>query len=164
MCVCARMAMNHLVMARPVLVSWILGPVYTVLCLAAREIIEYPIPFVFGILLNNSLHTFSDIDECKDRSSCRNGKCLNTAGSFICECGVGFKLMKQAMACIGEWTFIIVSFFIDVISYLEEETGKINTLISKWLSVQNKAKLSQLTRAYFLTIAKLTHWFQSDHL
>ena len=35
--------------------------------------------------------------------------------------------------------------------------SKINTLISKQLSVENKAKLSQLTRADFVTIAKLTH-------
>ena len=43
-----------------------------------------------------------DIDECKDKSSCQNGKCLNTAGSFMCECRKGFKLNKQAMACIGK--------------------------------------------------------------
>ena len=33
----------------------------------------------------------------------------------------------------------------------------IDTLISDLLSVENKVKLSQLTRAYFVTIAKLTH-------
>ena len=32
-----------------------------------------------------------------------------------------------------------------------------NTLISKRLSVENKAKLSQLTKADFVTISKLTH-------
>ena len=34
---------------------------------------------------------------------------------------------------------------------------EIYTLIPKRLSVENKAKLSQLTRADFVTIAKLTH-------
>ena len=33
----------------------------------------------------------------------------------------------------------------------------IDTLLSKWLSVENKAKFSQLTRPDFVTIAKLTH-------
>ena len=35
--------------------------------------------------------------------------------------------------------------------------SEIETLISKRLSVENKAKLTQLTRADFVTIAKLTH-------
>ena len=35
--------------------------------------------------------------------------------------------------------------------------SKIDTLISKRLTVENKAKLSQLTRAFFGTLAKLTH-------
>ena len=34
---------------------------------------------------------------------------------------------------------------------------KIDTLILKRLSVENKAKLSQLTRADFVTIAKVKH-------
>ena len=35
--------------------------------------------------------------------------------------------------------------------------SEIDTLISKRSSVENKAKLSQLTRADFVTIARLTH-------
>ena len=42
--------------------------------------------------------------------------------------------------------------------------SEIYTLILKRLSVENKAKLSQLTRADFATIAKLTHSFQSGYL
>ena len=41
---------------------------------------------------------------------------------------------------------------------------EIDTLISKRLYVENKAKLSQLTRADFATIAKSTHYFRSDYL
>ena len=37
------------------------------------------------------------------------------------------------------------------------KNSEIDTLISKGLSVENKAKLSQLTRADFVTISKLTH-------
>ena len=35
--------------------------------------------------------------------------------------------------------------------------NEIDTLISKRFSVENKAKLSQLTRVDFVTITKLTH-------
>ena len=41
---------------------------------------------------------------------------------------------------------------------------EIDKLISKRLFVENKAKLSQLTRADFVRIAKFTHLFQSDYL
>ena len=37
------------------------------------------------------------------------------------------------------------------------DNSEIDTLISKRSSVENKAKLSQLTSADFATIAKLTH-------
>ena len=40
----------------------------------------------------------------------------------------------------------------------------IYALVSKRLSVENKANLSQLTRADFVTIATFTHLFQSDYL
>ena len=42
--------------------------------------------------------------------------------------------------------------------------SEIDTRISKQLSIENKAKLSQLTRPDFVTIAKLTHEFQSNYL
>ena len=42
--------------------------------------------------------------------------------------------------------------------------SEINTIISKRSSVEKKAKLFQLTRADFVTIAKLILLFQSDHL
>ena len=42
--------------------------------------------------------------------------------------------------------------------------SKVVTPISERLPVENKAKLSQLTRADFVTIEKLTHQFQSDCL
>ena len=42
--------------------------------------------------------------------------------------------------------------------------SEIDTRISKRLSEENKAKLSEPTRADFVTIAKLTHEFQYDYL
>ena len=41
---------------------------------------------------------------------------------------------------------------------------KIDIIISKRLYVENKAKLSQLTRADFVTMSELTHEFQSEYL
>ena len=45
-----------------------------------------------------------DIDECRDQSqdTCTNGRCINTIGSFRCECDEGYVLDISGRICIGE--------------------------------------------------------------
>lgn len=46
---------------------------------------------------------FSDIDECiVNGVMCRNGRCVNTEGSFQCICNAGFELTSDGKNCIGE--------------------------------------------------------------
>uniref|UniRef100_A0A3P8WHA4 Latent transforming growth factor beta binding protein 1 n=1 Tax=Cynoglossus semilaevis TaxID=244447 RepID=A0A3P8WHA4_CYNSE len=42
-----------------------------------------------------------DIDECQDQRLCTRGHCLNTEGSFICECGPGFRESATGEQCDG---------------------------------------------------------------
>lgn len=46
----------------------------------------------------------TDIDECAiDKSACdSNQNCINTPGSFQCECKVGFTMDKVVNACVGK--------------------------------------------------------------
>lgn len=45
----------------------------------------------------------ADIDECRDPSSCPNGVCVNTLGSFRCQvCGPGFRPVGER--CVGKAT------------------------------------------------------------
>ena len=44
-----------------------------------------------------------DIDECiMNGVMCRNGRCVNTEGSFQCICNAGFELTSDGKNCIGE--------------------------------------------------------------
>lgn len=40
-----------------------------------------------------------DINECNDSTICGNGVCINTIGSYTCNCSTGYKFDGQT--CIG---------------------------------------------------------------
>lgn len=43
-----------------------------------------------------------DIDECATMPDlCRNGKCINTLGSYRCICNRGYKSDGSGLFCIG---------------------------------------------------------------
>ena len=74
---------------------------------------------------------------------------------------------------LDEWVEHLVEHFMSLLAILEIallnqgrfcNNSEIGALIAKRLSVENKVKLSQLTWADFVIIARFTHWFQSDHL
>ncbi|KAG2466989.1 FBN2 protein, partial [Polypterus senegalus] len=45
----------------------------------------------------------SDIDECLQNGIlCRNGRCVNTEGSFQCICNIGFYLSSDGMSCVDQ--------------------------------------------------------------
>ena len=44
----------------------------------------------------------SDVDECKrDTNLCENGRCINTPGSFRCDCNTGYRYNQTAHTCEG---------------------------------------------------------------
>lgn len=47
----------------------------------------------------------TDIDECKELPGlCQEGTCLNTFGSFQCDCPRGFYLNEETRVCEGIFT------------------------------------------------------------
>jgi len=51
-------------------------------------------------ILNDSLISFIDIDECYENPKiCLNGKCRNTPGSYICECQPGYTVSPDGTFC-----------------------------------------------------------------
>ena len=51
-----------------------------------------------------SLHIFTDVDECENPNTCGNRQqCFNTAGSYFCECILGYENDPQSpLNCIGK--------------------------------------------------------------
>ena len=45
-----------------------------------------------------------DVDECLTMfASCGNGLCVNTVGSFRCECNEGYTPSQAGTVCVGKY-------------------------------------------------------------
>lgn len=67
--------------------------------------------FILLVLMRNTgpvffLCWFSDVDECQVFPGvCINGKCVNTPGSFFCQCPPGMTVDVSGRTCIGECSY-----------------------------------------------------------
>lgn len=58
---------------------------------------------VLTLVFSVHLSIFSDINECADPVNCINGLCVNTPGSYLCNCPQDFELNPTGVGCVGEW-------------------------------------------------------------
>lgn len=58
---------------------------------------------VSQILWITRAHWNPDVNECKDNEGGCEHKCVNTPGSFRCECPRGMRLDEDRLRCKGEW-------------------------------------------------------------
>lgn len=50
-----------------------------------------------------TLCTPADLNECRSKPGiCKNGRCINTVGSYRCECNDGFEPSSTGTECIGK--------------------------------------------------------------
>lgn len=54
----------------------------------------------------NFLLFIIDIDECKTPGICMNGHCINTEGSFRCDCPSGLAVGVDGRVCVGKYFFL----------------------------------------------------------
>lgn len=53
---------------------------------------------------------FIDINECDNPQICQYGTCINTPGSFVCECPPNYTLAPNGAGCVGK--YLTVFFFL----------------------------------------------------
>ena len=67
-------------------------------------------------IFNTGHFHFADIDECqRNPLLCRGGVCLNTEGSYRCECPPGHQLSPNISACIGKEEDVATTYLWSVI-------------------------------------------------
>ena len=50
----------------------------------------------------------SDINECALKFvDCKNGKCVNTDGSYRCDCDKGYKKSADTKDCVGKLKLVL---------------------------------------------------------
>jgi len=50
-----------------------------------------------------SVYMLADIDECRTDNKCSTGStCVNTNGSYTCECPAGYSLLADQRTCDGK--------------------------------------------------------------
>lgn len=50
-----------------------------------------------------------DVDECVKSGVCLDGRCVNTEGSFQCQCDAGFTTNPERTACLGTQKHVSIS-------------------------------------------------------
>lgn len=58
----------------------------------------------FYKMSDDSCSVYTDENECQTKPGiCENGRCINTQGSYTCECNDGFTASPTQDECLGEY-------------------------------------------------------------
>jgi hypothetical protein len=59
---------------------------------------------------------FLDINECTNETICGNGSCINTIGSYTCNCSKGYEFNNDYEfnngTCVGRFFFFVINKYI----------------------------------------------------
>ena len=57
-----------------------------------------------SVLINCVINFITDLNECVlFPGICTNGRCINTDGSYRCECAPGYVLDSSGRVCVGKF-------------------------------------------------------------
>lgn len=60
-----------------------------------------------SICLPRAVSFLTDVNECADPTTCISGTCINTAGSYTCECPPDFELNPTRVGCVGKLDVLV---------------------------------------------------------
>ena len=68
-------------------------------------ILLYPLQYICKIYCSyiSKYFTCTDINECANNSGGCSDGCVNTEGSYYCDCPSGYELSDDKKNCVGEW-------------------------------------------------------------
>lgn len=69
------------------------------------------ISMVFSVceyLFTTCCFFLADVNECADPTTCISGTCINTAGSYTCECPPDFELNPTRVGCVGKGPLLVL--------------------------------------------------------
>ena len=52
--------------------------------------------------MDSSSHKTTDIDECQEGAHLCDQTCINTVGSYMCQCNDGYTLSVDGTTCVGK--------------------------------------------------------------
>lgn len=55
-----------------------------------------------------TLCSWTDVDECLDPINCVNGHCVNTPGSYECNCPTDYELNPTGVGCVGVYVYCCI--------------------------------------------------------
>lgn len=81
---------------------------------------------IYSFLTIYAISRTLDIDECNTIPGlCKNGRCINTLGSYRCMCNKGYRPDHSGTRCVGKFPFTEPLFFPSLFLY-------INSLMSRY--------------------------------
>ena len=58
---------------------------------------------LYNLFMTHIICFFKDENECRTKPGiCENGRCVNTIGSYRCECNEGFQSSSSGTECLGK--------------------------------------------------------------
>lgn len=80
-------------------------------CFSNYKTLRYPYRPEYlstNVLIKICCLCFADVDEC-EKNPCISGDCVNTQGSYICQCRIGYQSTATRTECRGKLWFTAVS-------------------------------------------------------
>ena len=67
--------------------------------MAINVMVRHIVTYLYNI---NLLKFVSENDECEEETDLCEQICVNTAGSYICQCNLGYRLNSDMLTCRGK--------------------------------------------------------------